>query len=924
MSTILNADRLKTMRAIRALALSIIVLPMSALAQDASTDDSTERPVTEVTYDPGASGTEDSTGELSATAEGQAKNIDTDAAVTPDPTDSAVAASESDQVVADSTATGEESSADGPKPEAATAVDSIAVSESEPSKATEETQEYQDAPQIDEVMVTAQKRSQAAQEVPISISVLSETFIKEQGITTVADALLFVPNFKVTEIAGRVSPQCRGFTVSEGNAAFEAPCGIALDGVAFSRGAYFSAGLLDLKRIEVLRGPQGTTFGKNTTAGVVALYSKDPTDVFTANADLQYGASGPGVRRAELGFGGPLIPGVVNFRVAGLRELRDGFMENTYHQTDPSVSEDVGNSERSGYRAKLTFPNILGAELKLLHERTDLFSNGLAIKVIPDTQAFAAYIRQYDPNADFGENYKTSNRGNQLWVETTRTQADLDFDWAGWSFTAVGGFGELASRQDLMAFPTPIPLAGSLRTERSPFTTAELRAVSPDLEGLLGLDSLFGIDLGSSSVLIGLFGQEQELNLTSDAEVFYEGVVLLLLAQQNVSLPLGTVFNLVGQQFGVNLSESIFTRFKQTAKSQAIFSQLTWDMSDKWSVDFAGRLSEDAKDAHYDLSYSTPAVLTNTTGDRGYVKDKSLDSSSFQPKVSVTYRLNDDINLFAHWARAFKSGGFNTHTPTGDPERPNATNPGATTGSLSYDDESGTDYGFDVKMRLFDKRMQLNLSLFRLDVSDFQVLTEVLGSETTPGGPRLPNGYQQVVNAGEARAQGVELDLTWLATNWLTVIAATGYNDTEYLSFPLDNCGPHETPDPETAKCDHTGFPFLSTPKLSGTLSLDTRFPLGGLWSALGDTSFLLGGTIEYTGSQFSSNYAPNSEQDGYFRYRAHTGLSNASQGWSFRITALNLTDEYFGSKVTDPSVGLTTVQPIPPRSIFAQFSWKY
>jgi iron complex outermembrane receptor protein len=160
---------------------------------------------------------------------------------------------------------------------------------------------------LEEVVVRAQKRLQGQRDVPISMSVMNEAFIRAQGITDIADALRFVPNFKVVELFNKTTPQCRGFTIDDVNPAFEPPCGVGLDGVAYTRASYFSAGLFDIERIEVLRGPQGTTFGKNTTAGVVSLYSKEPTDAFNGKVDLQYGLSGPGLWRAEGAVGGPII-----------------------------------------------------------------------------------------------------------------------------------------------------------------------------------------------------------------------------------------------------------------------------------------------------------------------------------------------------------------------------------------------------------------------------------------------------------------------------------------------------------------------------------------------------------------------------------------------------------------------------------------
>ena len=782
---------------------------------------------------------------------------------------------------------------------------------------------------IEEVIVTAQKREEVSQDVPISMSVISENFIKDKGITDLSDALLFVPNFKIVEIANAVSPQCRGFLVDQTNPAFEPPCGLALDGVAYARAAYFSAALFDIQRIEVLRGPQGTTFGKNTTAGVVSVVSRDPTDEFSANVDLRYGEQGALQRRAEVAVGGPLIPGVINFRVAGLREKRDGYMENTYADIDPSVGKTAGGRDRTTYRAKFHFLDVWGSSVKLLHERTDLESLGLVQKAYPEEgSAWAQYIRDEDPNASFDEDYKLSNLGGSSRSILTRTQGEWVLPLKAWDLTLLAATGKLSSESALNLSTAPEPFVSSRRSEENPFFTAEIRATSPDFDGLFGVDELFGIDLGSSHMLIGIFTQTQELkDLNLNVELFYAGTIRTLGAASGVFIPSvsSDLINTISMlsPVGSVQSESSDILFNQTAETNAIFGQFTWNLTDKLSLDLGGRFSRETKDADWILAYSQPAPVLNPDGNRGFVAERSLSSETFQPKVSVGYELTDNINLFAHWARAIKGGGFNTFLPTGNPERDNATRDEAQTGSLSFDEEVAEEWGLDAKMMLLDGQMQFNISLFRLDVEDFQVLSAIPGSRVGVSDARLPDGTNEVTNAAKARAQGVEMDLTYLAADWLTVIATVGYNDTEFLSYEEANCPPSEDPN-ESGFCDRTGYPFPFSPEWNNTLTLDVRFPLLDLWGGLEYVDFLIGGTVEYVSSSYLGlNLDDCCVGESRYRYRAHIGVANQNRGWAFRVTGLNLTNEYnFATQGFD--AGITTGAPMPPRTVFAQFSWSY
>ena len=181
--------------------------------------------------------------------------------------------------------------------------------------------------EIEEVIVSAQKRDEAVQDVPISMSVMDANFMVEQGVTDLREALLYVPNVAVEQAGFFAAPRARGFTFNNNNKAFEPPLGLAIDGIPYTRIPYFLAATFDLKRIEVLRGPQGTTFGKNTTAGLIHMLTADPTEEFAFSANAQTGELNR--QRVELMASGPVIKDFMNIRVAAFDDKRDGFVENT-------------------------------------------------------------------------------------------------------------------------------------------------------------------------------------------------------------------------------------------------------------------------------------------------------------------------------------------------------------------------------------------------------------------------------------------------------------------------------------------------------------------------------------------------------------------------------------------------------------------
>jgi iron complex outermembrane receptor protein len=787
------------------------------------------------------------------------------------------------------------------------------------------------SPRLDDVVVTAQKRQQGVMDVPISMSVLSDTFIRNQGITDIAEALRYVPNFKVVELFNKTTPQCRGFTVDDVNPAFESPCGVALDGISYGRSSYFSSGLFDIERLEVLRGPQGTTFGKNTTAGVVSLYTKEPTDTFTGKADVQYGLEGAARKRAEAAFGGPLIRDVVNFRVAAVTEERDGFMENTYHLTDPSVPPTTGGRENTSWRVRLNFPDVFGSQIKLLHEQTDSTSLGMVGKIYTtDDSANADYIRQYDPNADFGETYKTSIIGPQnVPQQQVRTHAEWSRPFADWDVALLGAFGEISTSYTIYPAMYPVRWIRADRSESDPFVTGELRTISPDFDGLFGLNDLFGWNLGSSRLLAGIFAQKTQIK-DLHLRVTYDDATTggILASNVGVFIPDAT-YNEFQDASGVDQEEWADLNFDQTAQTAALFAQFTWDVTEDWTLDLGGRLSRETKVGDWNTFYSQPAPILDTTGDGGFVDHEEIKETTFQPKISVGYKVTDRINLFAHWARANKSGGFNFYTITGDPE--DADPPGR----HDYGPETATDHGLDLKTILWDGMMRLNLSVFQLNLDDFQVLTEVKGTTVIPAGPQggsinVPDNYQEVRNAAKARAQGIELDVHFVPFDWLTAIGSFALNDTNYISFPIAGCGGGETPSNETGRCDHSGKSFSGVPRRSASLGLDGKFPLGGYWSVLGDLEFLIGGGGEYIGdTNFDSAEHSSGRREPLTIYRGHVGVASLGQGWSFRVIGLNLADEYLYAARTR-SIEAASGEPfglgvpMPPRTVFGQLNYTF
>jgi len=756
-----------------------------------------------------------------------------------------------------------------------------------------------DSAVLSEITVTAQKTEQSVKDVPISMSVIDNKLIAEKGITDVREAMQFVPNVKVESAGFFAAPRSRGFSFNNNNKAIEPPLGIAIDGIPYTTPVYFNSAVFDLKRIEVLRGPQGTTFGKNTTAGLIHMVTSDPTPDWNGVVDLQGGERDR--QRVELAGGGPLIEDVVNFRVAYLNNKQDGFIRNTVHQIDPAAPELFRGVSHEGYRAKLQFPDLLGSSLKLSYEHVALEQFGAGEELAQTTQAFRDVVLKYDPNADFIEgNYIASIDGPDGRMATVDTMnLEWNADFGDWGITALAGYSVLDTALAVDADFTPVPALHGIGADKNPTTTFELRGQTAGLEGLFGLKDAFGLDLGNTDLVAGIFYQKREILDSLFQFKFFDGPFLELTAA--AAEPLGLPPDTSTEQF------SQF--FEQTGDVMAVFGQSQWHFLPQWTLLTGLRVSQEKKEAVWEQVFAdplSPNALMRAVGLEEFKDRRSLSETQLQPKISLQYDPIEEVSLFLHFARAFKGGGYNAFAFSNDP------------GELDYKPESLNEWGFDVKTApLFGGKLRANFSIFWMDAFDFQVLARV----RKPGTIGL--GITKVENAPHARARGAEGDIMWLPFRGATVIATLGYNDTKYLDFKTNECPANSAADPKGAdannQCNATGKSFPFAPKLDATLSASWSTPL--FWGM----NFSLGSTLEFQSSQLLDLDLEEKKRQGAFtRFKGNIGIGHLAQGWSFQIIGNNLTNQVTAVRKGDVFANQILGIQDPPREIFGQLRYTF
>lgn len=771
--------------------------------------------------------------------------------------------------------------------------------------------------QLDTIVVTAQKKEQRIEDVPISMSVVDSKFVAAWAITDVREAMLFVPNVKVEESGFFASPRVRGFSFNNNNKAFEPPAGVALDGIPYTRVEYFNSAIFDIGRVEVMRGPQGTTFGKNTTAGLINIITGDPTDEFHGYADVQAGELDR--RRAEAAVSGPLFGESVQFRIAGFAEKRDGFIRNTTARVSDEAEPDLRGTDRHGVRAKLRFPDLWGSKLKVAFESVSLGSLGAGAELFHASPQMESVLRRYDPDTDFVKgNYIDSidePDGRHVKIDTFSGEWTRPF--GEWSVTALAGHSVMKSELDVDTDFSPAPAIFGHDKDRSPTSTLEVRTESPGFDGLFGLCAS---GCGHSSVLAGVYFQDRDIE--GSGFDFRIGTVpfLELTVAANQDQPAQAILDLLPAEIrsqlfsavpvdppgGSAADEAVQQGFEQHAKAVALFGQVEWAFGERWGVQLGLRVNREEKDAAWNSHYTqgAPYVVLRLAGISEFTAKRDLSETQATPKVTLSYLLGDDTHLYLHYARAYKGGGFNAFAFRGVDDE------------LTYDPEIATEWGLDLKSVLADGRLKANVSLYRLDIDDFQVLTRV------PDALTIGLGVTKVENAAKARSQGLEGDLTWLPARWLTLMAAAAYNDTEYLDFKTNDCPADmdNTDGDDDERCDATGRPFAYAPKVNGTLVGNVRWPLGASGLEVG-----FGAAAEVQSRQYLDiDLDERKVQPSFWRYKANIGIGNPAQGWSFKILCDNLTDERTAIRQGDIVPGLFVNLQDPPRMVFGQFRWTF
>jgi iron complex outermembrane recepter protein len=644
---------------------------------------------------------------------------------------------------------------------------------------------------LEEIVVTAQKRAESLQDVPISVSALSGDKIADAGIQRFEDAATYVPNFSITKEAIGDKISIRGIS-SGNNAGFEQSVGTFVDGIYRGRSVQSRFAFLDVGMLEVLRGPQGTLFGKNTVAGALNITSAKPTEEFEGQIKARHNTN---LDETEFtGYVSGALSDTVRGRFAFMqREMDEGWVENeAYDHNGPqsdewagrvSVEWDVSENTLVSLKYEHGDWDIDGSAFEI-SEAGPLTGLGISDKVdgkVNHGQNGSHFASAGDPVLDFGSNYLFEGDLDEYAVT-------IDHQIDGAIITAIAGYSEYEFERSLDADYNPLAIAGFFDNEEFEQKSLELRIVS-DTDGAI-------------EYIAGLYWQDSDLTTDGLTQLSTPDIYTLLAAgcggaavgtstsaaQASSCFQQGALDGLGGTAAVPGVAR--YAQLEQNTETWAAFTQVTWNIQDDLRATLGLRYTEEEKEATQVVmtpdyakgNRTSPELDAATTfASTAFLEfnphnydDLKRDEESFTWSLNIQYDVTEDIMAYASASTGFKAGGFNSFYMGRGPLHVDGA--GDDSSEAEFEEEEVLTYEIGSKMSLLDGAAELNIAYFYTEYDDLQV--SIFSGNTT----------FEVQNAAEATTQGLEVDGRWQATENLMLSGSVGWIDFEYKAFEGQAC----------------------------------------------------------------------------------------------------------------------------------------
>lgn len=750
----------------------------------------------------------------------------------------------------------------------------IAAGPTAPDSATETDDTASD------VVVTARRRQERAQDVPIALSVVSADTLEKTGDFTLGQVQQLVPSLQIFSFNPRntnINIRGLGSNVALTNDGLENGVGIYIDNVYYGRVGQSQFDLVDLERIEVLRGPQGTLFGKNTTAGAINITSRAPswTTEFAGEATL----GNYGYHQLRGSLSGPIVADRIAYRLSIADTHRDGFLTNV---TSGQRAQDYTNFTARGQLLITPTPAL---SIRLIGDYSRQKQNFVL-------GIFANYFGRYDSGAAIANAFRDrtaranhtplpidpfARRGEsdsryQSNMKSYGASAQIDWDVGRAALTSITAYRwwdwDPANDGDNTALPV---VTKAQQANRQRQFSQEVRLASTGrnrIDYVVGAYYFWQIIRGYGATAYGP-------------------------AAANWFLP--SVPAAIGNA-ALSGFEANSTSTPQT-KSLATFGQATWNASDALHLTLGLRYTHESKDGRFhqfpvagvDLSTlpsnaRAAALAIRNQFNPGLDFSTRLKDDSLSGLATLSYRVASDALVYASYSRGSKSGGLNlTALPAG-------VNP-------NVRPETVNAYEVGLKSQWFDRRVTLNLAGFWTDIADYQTgITEQLANTVT--------FRQYIANIPSVRSRGIEGDLVWTPVHRVTLTSSFSYTDATYRDYRNAPQAPERLD--RGGIQDLTGQPLAGIPKFTYTLGADAGAPIGG-WQG---HPIELYGHADFSHRSSFNTSASNSrfgQIAGYGILNLRVGVRPDHARWDLSAWVRNLGDTEYYQTLSPGNTGLVT-----------------
>jgi iron complex outermembrane receptor protein len=737
----------------------------------------------------------------------------------------------------------------------------------------------------EEIIVTAQKRAERLIDVPISVTAVGGEALEDQNLTAATDLQYVAPGLGLGDAntPRGAGLRIRGIGTNVFADGIEQSVGTVVDGVPLARAGQGLADIVDIARIEVLRGPQGMLFGRNASAGLINIITRSPSETF--GWQFNAAGAGDGYVTAAAAITGPIVEQRLAGRLSGYVNKRDGVVTNR------ATGQDLNNRDEHGLRGALRFTPtenlefILRGDMSERDNRCCVWTARQFASAATDPRSGQSFLSSISGPVTASPNNLSNNAGGQYFnrVKSDGASAEVNWEVGDYTLTSITAKRSWSQQDNNDADLGPLNvLDRNLGGNDLDQFSQELRFTSPDD--------------GPFDFVLGLFYFDSS-NTGNFSQVGRFTIGLAQAQAAGIGIPLGLGLTLpAAQNFGRDVRTVI------DVQDFAAFGQANWSVTPSLDIFAGGRFTSTEVAMQY-ARVGTPganafnAILGGAFAPLAF--NTSTEDENFSWRIGAQYALGEDANIYATVARGYKGPGFNNLLDIVIPA-------GVTAQAFTLvEPEIPTAYELGYKASLFDRRLQVQAALFRTQFEDFQA--QVVEQQVGTGLASFA-----IRNAGELLTQGFELQLTAAPTEAFTLDLGLTYANSTFESFTGASCpragalvtavgapcGPATAGGANPTFFDASGLDATNAPKW--TISASGRYERALTDGVTGFAQFGYFWRDDVTFGLYPANIPNPTTQEAY-------GLLNASFGarfWSDRaslsIFGRNLTDENFVTSIFD------------------------